>query len=154
MSQLLYVVLVLVGFGAYWWYRSAGQGGRGVQNHLGLSAGEEIKTYVTGRHHLELGAADVGAAAVGMVRTGKTVTVTLTTSGALVLRTEGDAPIRPAKGALVVRKVRDGVDSLVGTQGAPEPADAFELSGAGIPTMTLVLARSSASLIDAWNRGA
>lgn len=153
MSQLLFAVVFLGAFGAYWWFSQGRKGNRAVHEHLGLSAGEEIKTYVTGHHHLVRGAADVGAAALGMERSGKTVTFVVSSAGALVIRTEGGAPMRPQKGTLVVTKVADSVDRLSGTGGTAEPADAFEISAPGLPTITVALARSSAELIQGWNRG-
>lgn len=153
MSQVLFAIVFLAAFGGYWWYSQGRKGNRAVHEHLGLVAGEEIKTYMTGHHHIALGAADVGAAALGMQRVGKNVTVALATNGALVLRTEGDQPLRPAKGSLVLNKVAENVDTLSGTGGTKEPADAIEISGPNMPTMTIALARSSAELIDQWNRG-
>lgn len=152
MSQMLFAIVLLAGFGAYWWFSQGRKGSRAVNEHLGLSAGEDIKTYVTGHHHVVRGAADLGAAALGMERVGKTVTFAVSTAGTLVIRTEGSPPMRPHKGQLVVTKVADAVDTLSGTGGTSEPADAFEIGAPGMPTITVALARSSAEMLQTWNR--
>ena len=151
MSQILFGVVFVAAFAGYWWYSHGRKGNRAVHDHLGLAAGEEIQTYFTGHHHLARGASDVGAALVGMQRVGKTVTCVFSTSGALVIRTQGDTPLRPDKGTLVMNKVADSVDRLSGTGGKAEPADAFEISMPNAPTITVALARSCAELIQRWN---
>lgn len=153
MSQLIYVVLFLAAFGGYWWYSQGRKGNRALPDHLGLSPTEQLRSYVTGRHDVQRGAADVGAAMVGMERVGKGVTFALTQEGALVIRTEGGAAQRPVRGSTTVRVLATDTDKLSGTMGQAEPADTVEIASPGIPTMNVVLARSSIQMIEGWNRG-
>ncbi|OQB14288.1 MAG: hypothetical protein BWY17_02578 [Deltaproteobacteria bacterium ADurb.Bin207] len=142
LQQIAYALVLMLAFGAYWWWRSRGRGGRQTEVYLGLSPGEELETYASGRHHLDFGVADVGAAALGMERVGKNVTLAKTRQGSLILRTEGAPPLRLQPGQLRVRCIKENVESRAGFAGTAEPADIIELSVEGNGVQHLVFARS------------
>lgn len=154
MSNILYVVVLLAAFGGYWWWSQGRKGNAGLNEHLGLGPGDVLKTYVTGRHHVETGGGDLAAAAVGMQRVGKTVTLVLTQGNALVVRTEGDPPLRLTPGALRLTRVKENVDRLSGTDGKSDTADVYDLAPGQGPVLRIVLARSAADMLTAWSSGA
>lgn len=149
MKQAVVAIIFLAGFVGYWWWKSRG---RALHEFLGLEPGEELKRYMTGRHAVALGVGDLGAAALGMQRVGKTITVAITQANALVIRTQGAAPLRPQPKQLQITRVKESVDKMSGAQGTSDVADEYEVQVSGTAPFRIVIARSCAEVMLAWTQ--
>lgn len=101
----LYIIIMIAVLGGYWWYKygrhtSGGQGSAGYLKHkFQTRDGENLAKTFNGSFHIEMGAADVGAALVGMQRVGKALIIGLTDQNRVILAyaTTEEPPIQLEK---------------------------------------------------------
>ena len=150
-EHLVYVVIVIGAIVGYWWWTSGRHGGDATKVHAGLRPDEELVWLANGYFKLDLETKDVAIALVGMQRVGKAFTLAGTAAGALVLRPRGEDPVRFLPGQLRFVPLEEGVETLVGLSGSPEPADIFEVQVAGGEPFKVLLPRSVATQVNGWS---
>ena len=150
-SQVLMVVVVIVGLVAYWWFTQGRHGARAGHVHLGLHDGEEIRYTFTAFFKLSFGVKDVGLAAAGLQRKPRAVSLTLTDGNELVFLVQGEDPQRFRAGQFRLTRVKENDGKLVGTAGALEAADVYQVDAEGTQPFELRLARSAADVLITWS---
>ena len=150
-SQVLMVVVVLLGLVAYWWFTQGRHGARAAHVHLGLHDGEEIRHTFTAFFKLNFGVKDIGLAAAGLQRKPKAVTLTLTDGGVLVFLIQGEDPRRYQAGQFRLTRLKENDGKLVGAAHTMEAADVYQVDAEGTEPFQLRLARSAADVLVNWS---
>ena len=153
-SHILMMGVVFLCLGLWWWFKQGRHGARVQHVYLGLQDQEEIQYTFNGFFKLDFGAKDVGLAFVGVSRTPKALTLTVTDGDTLVFRVHEEEPrrYRPGQFQLTCVKEKDG--KRVGTTGYQEPASVYQVDTHDTEPFNISIARSAADVINNWNESA